>query len=67
MNRHHVHLHVDVDTANAVGKRRGRPVLLKIRAAEMHARGHEFLVTPNNIRLVDRVPVEFIECSQELV
>jgi len=61
MNRHHVHLHVDVETSKAVGRRRGKPVLLKIRALDMHKAGFEFFVTPNDVWLTDRVPVEYIE------
>ena len=61
MNRHHVHLHVDVATSTAVGQRRGQPVLLKVRALDMHQAGHEFFVTPNDVWLTDHVPTEFIE------
>jgi len=61
MSRHHVHLHVDVKTATAVGQRRGKPVLLKVRALDMHQGGHEFFVTPNNVWLTDHVPSEYIE------
>ncbi len=61
MKRHHVHLHVDVATATAVGQRRGKPVLLKIRAAEMHRAGHEYFVTTNQVWLTDHVPPEYIE------
>jgi len=32
MQRHDVHLHVDEQTSSAVGARRGKPVLLKIRS-----------------------------------
>ncbi|QDT93008.1 RNA 2'-phosphotransferase [Gimesia algae] len=61
MNRHHVHLHVDEQTSIAVGRRRGRPVLLQVRALEMHQAGWEFFVTPNQVWLTDSVPVEYIE------
>lgn len=61
MNRHHVHLHVDVETSTAVGSRRGKPVLLTIRALDMHNAGHEFFVTPNDVWLTDHVPPEFID------
>ncbi|MDP6467409.1 MAG: RNA 2'-phosphotransferase [Pirellulaceae bacterium] len=60
MNRHHVHLHVDVATSTAVGRRRGKPVLLKVKALEMHHAGYEFFVTPNDVWLTDNVPMEFI-------
>ncbi len=64
MKRHHVHLHIDVATASAVGQRRGKPVLLKIRALEMHKAGHVFFVTPNDVWLTDHVPAEYIEISE---
>lgn len=58
--RHHVHLSVEVDTATKVGRRRGAPVILTIRAAEMHAAGHVFYRSENGVWLVDQVPVRFI-------
>ena len=61
MQRHDVHLHVDEQTASTVGARRGRPVLLKIRAGEMHGKGYEFFVTENEVWLTDHVPAEFID------
>ncbi|WP_298858700.1 RNA 2'-phosphotransferase [uncultured Gimesia sp.] len=61
MQRHHVHLHVDEEIGLTVGKRRGKPVLLKIRAIEMHQAGYEFFVTPNQVWLTDNVPVEYID------
>ncbi|MCR9120134.1 MAG: RNA 2'-phosphotransferase [bacterium] len=61
MKRHHVHLHLDIATSTAVGQRRGKPVLLAIRAIEMHNGGHEFFVTPNDVWLTDHVPPEFID------
>lgn len=61
MARHHVHLHVDEKTSLAVGQRRGKPVLLKIRAQEMASQGYEFFVTPNKVWLTAEVPPEFIE------
>ena len=61
MNRHHVHLHVDAKTTIEVGQRRGRPILLRVKAFEMHEHGFSFYVTPNHVWLVDEVPPEFIE------
>ncbi|MBC8351950.1 MAG: RNA 2'-phosphotransferase [Planctomycetes bacterium] len=63
MNRHHVHLHVDLTIATDVGRRRGKPVLLQVRASDMHQAGHEFFVTPNDVWLTDRVPIEYIDFS----
>ncbi|MCA9074859.1 MAG: RNA 2'-phosphotransferase [Planctomycetaceae bacterium] len=58
--RHHVHLSTNQATMLAVGQRHGKPVLLTIDAARMHAEGHEFFVTGNDVWLTDHVPVEFI-------
>ena len=61
MDRHHVHLHSDESTAAAVGRRRGKPVLLRIRSREMFDQGHKFFVTPNQVWLTDYVPPSFID------
>lgn len=58
--RHHVHLSPDVPTATAVGRRRGRPVILTVRAADMHAAGHVFYCSENGVWLTDHVPARFI-------
>jgi putative RNA 2'-phosphotransferase len=62
--RHDVHLSPDAATAKKVGQRRGRPVVLKIRAGEMYRGGHVFRHSANNVWLVDFVPAEFIEFEQ---
>jgi putative RNA 2'-phosphotransferase len=58
--RHHVHLSEHIDTATAVGKRRGRPVILTIEAQRMRSAGLQFFVTPNGVWLTARVPVDYI-------
>ncbi|GAA1264778.1 RNA 2'-phosphotransferase [Sphaerisporangium rubeum] len=60
MNRHHVHLSPDRETAVRVGSRRGAPVVLVVDAAAMHAAGHEFMVSANGVWLVEHVPREFL-------
>ncbi|MEN3539585.1 RNA 2'-phosphotransferase [Microbispora sp. ZYX-F-249] len=60
MARHHVHLSPDRETATRVGARRGKPVVLVVNAAGMHAAGHEFRVSANGVWLVDHVPADFI-------
>jgi putative RNA 2'-phosphotransferase len=60
MSRHAVHLSADVETASRVGGRRGAPVVLEIRAGEMHRAGHAFSRSANGVWLVDRVPPAFI-------
>jgi putative RNA 2'-phosphotransferase len=59
--RHHVHLSPDPQTAAKVGQRRGRPVVLRIHAGEMHRAGHVFYQSANGVWLVDHVPAEFIK------
>lgn len=58
--RHHVHLSTEVATATKVGGRRGKPVVLTVRAGDMAAAGHVFYCSANGVWLVDHVPPEFI-------
>lgn len=59
-NRHHVHMSTNIDTMVQVAMRHGKPVVLTIDAARMHADGFEFFVTDNHVWLTDHVPPEFI-------
>ncbi|AVR95155.1 RNA 2'-phosphotransferase [Pseudoduganella armeniaca] len=59
--RRHVHLSAERATAVAVGARYGVPVVLTVRAAEMHALGHVFHRSDNGVWLTDAVPLRFIE------
>ncbi len=58
--RQHVHLSGDWDTATAVGSRRGKPIVLKVDTAGMHAEGHAFYQAENGVWLTDRVPPQYI-------
>ncbi|WP_214403561.1 RNA 2'-phosphotransferase [Pseudonocardia lacus] len=58
--RTHVHLSADVATAEAVGARRGRPVVLRVDAAGLHATGAAFYRASNGVWLTARVPPEWI-------
>jgi putative RNA 2'-phosphotransferase len=59
--RHHVHLSADLATAQNVGGRRGTPIVLTVRAAEMVAARYPFFVSQNGVWLTDYVPAEFLE------
>ena len=59
-SRRHVHLSPDVETARAVGRRRGAPVVLPVRAGALHAHGHAFYRSANGVWLTDAVPPGFI-------
>lgn len=61
MKRHAVHLSPNTATATQVASRRGIPVILTIKAAEMHAAGHVFTQSANGVWLVSSVPTEFIQ------
>ena len=61
MSRHHVHLTTDEATARRVGLRRGRPVLLAIDAAALHAAGGVFYQSGNGVWLIDAVPPQYIK------
>lgn len=60
MQRQDVHLSSDVDTANRVGSRRGKPVVLTVQAGAMHAEGYEFRLSENGVWLVAEVPPRFL-------
>lgn len=59
-SRIHVHLSSDKDTAVDVGKRHGKPVVLKVEADLMYSKGYKFYLSENCVWLCDSVPVEYI-------
>ena len=61
MDRHHVHLSPDAATAQTVGMRRGKPVVLQIAAGRMHRDGRVFYLSANGVWLTEHVPPEYIE------
>ncbi len=60
MSRHHVHLSPDEATARRVGQRRGRPVLLAVEAATLHAVGGVFYRSGNGVWLTEAVPPQYV-------
>jgi putative RNA 2'-phosphotransferase len=60
MSRHHVHLSKDEETALKVGKRHGKPYILKIKSGEMHQKGFKFYLSDNGVWLTEQVPSEFL-------
>lgn len=65
MNRRHVHLSADKETALKVGSRHGKPVILEINSKAMHDIGHTFWQSENGVWLTDKVPVEYITILYE--
>lgn len=60
MQRTHVHLSHDAETAFKVGSRRGKPLILKIAAVNMHRDGFRFFISQNGVWLTDEVPPQYI-------
>ncbi len=65
MGRHHVHLSPDAVTAERVGGRRGRAVVLTVDAGAMRRDGWPFYRSGNGVWLVDRVPPEYLRVPTE--
>ena len=62
MQRHHVHLSADIETARQVASRRKDvPVIFIVSTSKMVQLGVKFYVSPNLVWLVEHVPPEFLE------
>lgn len=61
MSRLYVHLSKDKETAVKVGKRHGKPVVLKIRAEEMYNDGSKFYLSANGVWLTKAVDRKYID------
>ncbi|KAA2244911.1 RNA 2'-phosphotransferase [Chitinophaga agrisoli] len=61
MSRQHLHLSIDKATAEKVGSRRGRPVILTINSGQMHRDGLQFFLSENGVWLTDHVPARYIQ------
>ncbi len=59
-NRLYVHLSSTKETATNVGKRHGKPVILRIDAKKMHEDGIKFYLSRNGVWLTDFVDVKYI-------
>ena len=62
--RHHVHLSATIESARAVGRRRGRSVVLLVPASKMAKDGFEFRLSSNGVWLVNHVPSTYLERLQ---
>ena len=61
MSRLYVHLSGDVETARVVGKRHGRPVVLKVHSGDMYRDGVTFYRSQNGVWLTKKVDVGYLE------
>jgi putative RNA 2'-phosphotransferase len=59
-SRQHVHLSADEATATTVGARHGRPAVLRVDAARMHADAHRFYLSANRVWLTATIPPGYL-------
>lgn len=60
MQRQHVHLSPDRETALVVARRRKRPVVIEVFAGKMSKCGHKFWLSTNGVWLTEHVPPAFV-------
>lgn len=65
MNRQYVHLSPDYQTAVAVGRRYGVPVVLKVDAGAMSQSGVTFFRSENGVWLCEYVPPEYFCVAED--
>ncbi len=64
MNRHHVHLSIDTETAGRVGARHGKPAIFEVDTVAMLKDNMEFFVSANGVWLVENVPPQFLRLTE---
>ena len=60
MRRHHVHLSPDEATATVIGRGRGWPVVLDVKARAMPRDGWEFYRFVDGMWLVEHIPSRYL-------
>lgn len=63
--RNLVHLSKDIETAQIVGARHGKPIVLEIDTKGMEQDGYKFYKSVNGIWLTDKVPVKYISIAEK--
>ena len=59
-SRLYVHLSADIQTAAAVGKRHGTPVIYQVDSGRMSRDGYPFFLSENGVWLTKTVPPEYL-------
>lgn len=59
-SRQHVHLSEDRRTAEQVGSRHGKPVVLAVQSGRMQQDGFAFYLSANRVWLTEHVPAEYL-------
>lgn len=65
MERVYVHISSDIETAIEVGRRHGKPVVFRIKSAEMYRDGYPFFRSTNGLWLVREVPPRYLELLKD--
>ena len=65
MNRNHVHLSSDIETAKQVGSRHGKPIILKIDCKQMIKEEIQFFLSENGVWLTEYVDPKFISIHND--
>ena len=65
MSRLYVHLSPDMETALKVGRRHGKPVILRIDSGQMKADGAVFYLSVNGVWLTKVVPAKYITIENQ--
>lgn len=60
-SRQHVHLSLDIETAIKVGKRHGKPIVLKVNSGQMSKNGQQFFLSENKVWLTVYVGPQYLE------
>ena len=66
-SRMYVHLSPDIETAVAVGKRHGRPIVYEVKSGQMHRDGFSFYRSVNGVWLTHNVPEVYLERMESSV
>ncbi len=61
ISRQFVHLSETEETAYDVGKRHGKPFIIKVLAGKMYEDGKKFFISKNGVWLTDDIEVKYLE------
>lgn len=60
ISRQYVHLSIDYETAYNVGKRHGKPYIIKVESGKMYDNGHVFYLSKNKVWLSEDINSEYL-------
>jgi putative RNA 2'-phosphotransferase len=63
--RDYVHLSLDEKTANTVGSRHGKPIVIQVEAELMTQAGFTFRISENGVWLTEHVPPSFLKLQDD--